>query len=208
MVEMADGSFKTALELQENDVIKTIDIPNPNGIDNASYMSNFGITYDTLVSGTTYSTNKIISKRQINKISFVNELTFEDGSTWFDTNGSYYLIDRNDVIQFGSLQEMKIGDVVLMLDTTDGNVDFVRKTVSSNVQNRTIFSGWEITVENAHLFLTKTTSTNNQSYVTIEHNLIGCPYLACGCPGTCASCPKPAPYCDGYVCRPAQGGCR
>jgi len=208
MVEMADGSFKTAHDLQVDDVIKTIDIPNPNGIDNASYMTNFGITYETLSTGTTYSTNKIIGKKEVNALAYINTLTFDDESTWEDTNSSYYLIDREGVIQFGILQEMKAGDVVLMLDTTDSNVDFVRKTVVSNIQNRNIFSGWLIEVENAHLFLTKTSSTNNQSYVTIEHNFVGCPYLACGCPGTCASCPKPQPYCDGYVCRPAQGGCR
>lgn len=208
MVEMADGSFKTAHDLQINDVIKTIDIPNPNGIDNASYVANFGITYETLSTGTTYSTNKIIGKKEVNALAYINTLTFDDESTWEDTNSSYYLIDRAGVIQFGILQEMKAGDVVLMLDTTDSNVDFIRKTVVSNIQNRSIFSGWLIEVQNAHLFLTKTSSTNNQSYVTIEHNLQPCPYLACGCPGTCASCPKPAPYCDGYLCRPAQGGCR
>ena len=208
LVEMADGSFKTALVLLDNDIIKTIDIPNPNGLDVSNYIQDFGITYDTLSTGTTYSTNRILNKKQINKLCFINVLTFDDQSTWEDTNNSYYLIDRVGVIQFASLNVIKSGDVVLLLDSTDNNVNFVRKTVSTNTQSRRVFSGWEFEVENAHVFLTKTTSTNNQSYVTIEHNpVVSCPPYACGCPGTCASCPKGQPYCNGANCFASQPGC-
>jgi hypothetical protein len=66
LVEMSDGTFKTPLELVIGDIIKTIDIPNPNGVDNTSYLANFEITYETLVSGTTYSTNRITNKQRVN----------------------------------------------------------------------------------------------------------------------------------------------
>jgi hypothetical protein len=179
-----------------------------NGLDVSNYIQDFGITYDTLSTGTTYSTNRILYKKQINKLCFINVLTFDDQSTWEDTNNSYYLIDRVGVIQFATLNDIKSGDVVLLLDSTDNNVNFVRKTVSTNTQSRRVFSGWEIEVENAHVFLTKTTSTNNQSYVTIEHNApASCPPYACGCPGTCSSCPKGTPYCNGAVCFASQPGC-
>jgi hypothetical protein len=200
MVEMADGTFKTALELVDNDIIKTIDIPNPNGLDTSNYIKDYGITYDTLITGTTYSTNRILHKKQINKLSFINVLTFDDQSTWEDTYSSYYLIDRSGIIQFERLNSMNPNDVVLMLDSTDNNVDFVRKTVLTNVQSKRIFSGWQFEVENAHVFLTKTTSTNNQSYVSIEHNPpLGCPV----CTGASPSpyCTKVAPKCSAdYEC--------
>jgi hypothetical protein len=84
-----------------------------------------------------------------------------------------------------------------MLDSTDNNVDFVRKTVLTNVQSKRIFSGWQFEVENTHVFLTKTTSTNNQSYVSIEHNPpLGC--IWCTGASTSPECPKAAPKCSAY----------
>jgi hypothetical protein len=197
LVEMPDGTFKTALDLNVGDVIKTIDIPNPNGVDNQSYLANFEITYETLVSGTTYSTNKIVNKKRVNLLTYINRLTFDDNSTWEDTSISSYLIERDNVIQFEEIHGIKMGDVVLLLDTTEGLVDFIRKNVVENVETKTIFSGWFITVENAHLFLTKTSSTNNESFVSIEHNAgEACYYCSGG--SQSAYCPKSAPYCGAY----------
>jgi hypothetical protein len=87
--------------------------------------------------------------------------------------------------------------VVLLLNTTDGLMDFVRKTVVSVTQVKKVFSGWFISVERAHLFLTKTTSTNNESFVSIEHNGPSCPVGCCSGGGTCPTCPKSEPYCSG-----------
>lgn len=202
MVELADGTLKTALDLQIGDVVKTIEIPNENGVNIDSYISSqFGLPYSTLASSVVYSSNIVTNKQKVNVLTFLNELTFEDDSTWEDTMDSKYLIDRNGTVIFQSLFNIVNGDVVLLLDTTDNNVNFVRKTVTSNTQSKRVFSGWFITVDNAMLFLTKTSgSTNNQSYVSIEHNLFYCPNYACPCYSYCASCPKGAPYCSGSVC--------
>ena len=177
MVEMADGTLKTALDLQIGDVIKTIEIPNEKGTSIDSYVSSeFGLTYDTLVSDAIYTTNVVTKKQKVNTLTFINELTFEDASTWEDTMGSKYLIDREGVVMFKSLWGIFPGDVVILLDTTDDNINFVRKTVTSNIQVKRVFSGWFISVDTAMLFLTKTAgSTNNESYVSIEHNYISCP---------------------------------
>ena len=204
LVEMADGTFKTALDLNVDDVIKTIDIPNPNGVDNSSYVANFGITYETLLSGTTYSTNKIITLKRVNKLSYFYQLTFDDNSTWEDTGASSYLIERNDEVQFEHLFNVVSGDEVLLLNTTDGLMDFVRKTVVSVTQIKKVFSGWFISVERAHLFLTKTTSTNNESFVSIEHNGPSCPPACCSY--SCTNCPKNEPYCSGPVYNPTCNG--
>ena len=202
MVEMADGSFKTALELQIGDIIKTIEIPNENGVSLDSYMSNqFELTYNTLLSSTIYANNTVTNKQKINVLTFINEMTFEDESTWEDTMASSYLVDRNGAVKFIKLFDIVVGDVVLLLNSTDNNVDFVRKTVVSNTQSKRVFSGWSISVDNAMLFLTKTEgSTNNESYVSIEHNSIYCPGYACPCYTQCASCPKALPYCYAGVC--------
>jgi hypothetical protein len=191
MVEMADGLFKTALELQIGDSVKTIQISG-SSIDN--YLAKeFGLSYDSLVSETTYTTNIVTNKQKVNTLTFINELTFNDNSTWEDTMGSAYLIDREGVIKFERLFNVIAGDVVLLLNTTDNNVNFTRKTVVTNIQSKRVFSGWFISVETAMLFLTKTVgSTNNESFVSVEHNYVSCPNYTCinHCYYTCPSCPK------------------
>jgi hypothetical protein len=202
MVEMSDGTFKTALDLQVGDIIKTIEIPNNNGVSIDSYISSeFGLNYETLTSSAIYANNTVTNKQKVNILTFLNELTFEDNSTWEDTMDSKYLIERSGIIIFKSLFDLVVGDVVLLLDTTDNNINFVRKTVSSNIQRKRVFSGWFISVDNAMLFLTKTAGlTNNQSYVSVEHNNVYCPNSACPCFTNCGSCPKAIPYCYQGVC--------
>jgi hypothetical protein len=203
-VELSDGTFKTALELQIGDVIKTIEIPNENGLNIDRYITNtFGsLDYNTLASTAIYSNNIVTNKQKVNVLTFLNTLTFEDNSTWEDTMGSRYLIEREGIVVFHALFNLIAGDVVLLLDTTDGNISFVRKTIVSNIQSKRVFSGWFISVDKAMLFLTKTTgSTNNQSYVSIEHNSVSCPGAACSsCYSACESCPKNDPYCYYSTC--------
>jgi hypothetical protein len=203
-VELSDGTFKTALELQIGDSVKTIEIPNSNGLNIDSYITNqFGsLDYNTLASTAIYSSNIVTNKQKVNVLTFLNTLTFEDNSTWEDTMSSRYLIERAGIVVFHSLFNLIAGDVVLLLDTTDGNISFVRKTIVSNTQSKRVFSGWFISVDKAMLFLTKTDgSTNNQSYVSIEHNAVSCPQWACGpCYNACASCPKQDPYCYYSTC--------
>jgi hypothetical protein len=206
-VEMADGTFKTALDLQVGDLIKTIDIPTTDGTTGTQteFIYN-NLTYETLTSNTTYSNNEVTFKKRVNRLAIISTLTFEDGSTWEDTIGSSYLVDINGAIQFKDISKLKAGDVVLLLNTTNDNVEFVRKTLSSNSETKSVFSGWLITVANEHMFLTKTTtSTNNESFVSIEHNAQYCPTYACNnsCNYmglTCESCPKQVPYCCNNDC--------
>jgi hypothetical protein len=206
MVEMEDGTFKTALDLQVGDIIKTIDIPNGDSATQTtqSEYTYEDLTYETLASSTTYSTNEITNKKKVNRLAIVVTLTFEDGSTWEDTVGSSYLVDIDGVIQFKSITKLKQGDVVLLLNKDNDEVEFVRKTIASVVESRAVFSGWLISVAVTKLFLTKTTSTGNESYVSIEHNYLPCPSFGCICPGACPSCPKSFPFC-GYTSQCSNG---
>jgi hypothetical protein len=121
--------------------------------------------------------------------------------------GSRYLVEQEGLVKFIPIVNFRPGDIVILIDTTDSNLNFVRKTVATNVEHKKVFSGWFISVDNAMLFLTKNPdSTSNQSYVTIEHNTINCPQWACPpCTTTCASCPKSFNfgYCQNTVCGPA-----
>jgi hypothetical protein len=197
-VEMADGSFKTALDLQVGDLLKTIDIPNPNDINTVSEIANYNITYNTFLTGTTYSTNAVFSKQKVSQIVNYVRINFTDNTYWEDTNNSNYLIVRNDNVMFMSLAHnishpestIQIGDSVILLDTTDGNFSPILKEVQSVTVTKQIFDGWIIGVEREHLFLTQT--SNNTSFVSIEHN-VGCADDSQGC--TQGGCPK-GQYCN------------
>jgi len=204
MVEMSDGTFKTALDLEVGDLVKTIAILTPNGVTNIERNTN--LTYQELVSDAVYSSNEVTYKKRVNRIAVLFKLTFEDNSDWEDTSNSSYLVDVDGNLQFKNIKDLVAGDVVLLLNTENENVDFVRKTVVSNSQSRSVFSGWIITVADKHLFLTKTSATNNISYVSIELNTILCdPSICPRCYG-CNSCPKSIPYCS-YAFGPNTGTC-
>jgi hypothetical protein len=200
LIEMADGTFKTPAELVVGDLLKTIDIPNPNNEDTANPTMNYGITYDTFIGGTNYSSKPLLAKKQINSFVVINTITFDDDTNWYDAEFSSYLINRNDNIQFETLMELKSGDIMLLIDSSSETLNIVEKTIKSTHTTKQIFSGWELTVEIPHLFLTKnpesTVNANSYvQYVAVQHNA-ACPYGACSpCSNPCASCLKPNPYC-------------
>lgn len=185
-VVMADGTRKSGLDLQVGDILKTIDIPNPYDVDTADPSANYHINLETFLSGTTYSTNAVLKKERVEALTFIVTINFDDTTTWMDTEGSSYLIYKENEIQFKEIDQLEGGDVVLLIDTSDTeSVDIIQKTVSSVVKTKEIFEGWIIEVERRHLFLTATEGPNNMSpsYVAIEHN------LACKAPKQCQPLP-------------------
>jgi hypothetical protein len=187
LVEMADGSFKTALDLQIGDDIKTIDIPNPFLVDNREETTNYRISYEELVSGTTYSTNKILNKIRINRKTYIINITFTDDSNWSDVGDSNYLIERNNEVRFLSTSLLERNDYMLLIDSSNG--EFIKKQISSVTKTSEYINGWSLTVERTHLFLTKNSADTTSSYVAIEHNTIG---YSCTCDAfnyyTCNQC--------------------
>lgn len=178
LVEMADGTFKTALDLQIGDEIKTIDIPNPNNVDIVNETVNFQIDLDMLISGSTYSTNKITAKRRIHRKTDVVNIIFQDDTTWSDVGASKYLVERDGEVKFIEITLLKKNDIVILIDSSISELSFVQKIVNTIERTYSIFNGWGITVEREHLFLTKSDESSTTSYVAIEHNG---PYDQCFC---------------------------
>jgi hypothetical protein len=185
LVEMADGSFKTALDLQIGDDIKTIDIPNPFEVNNTEETTNYRISYSDLVTGTTYTTNKVLNKVRINRKTYNITITFTDNSNWNDVADSYYLIERNNEIRFLSTVHLVAGDFLLLIDTS--NSGFIKKEVSNITKTSEYINGWSLTVERTHLFLTKSSLDSTSSYVSIEHNFVG-GHCSCDTSSSCNQC--------------------
>jgi len=201
LVQMADGTFKTGLDLQVGDVVRTIDIPNATNVDSNEETVNYKINLDTFISGSTYSSNTIIGKQRVDTTTSMVEILFTDNSTWEDTELSYYLVERENEVRFIPLNELISGDIVILIDTTNpSSVGVVEKTVQSTTRISKEFGGWLITVERRHIFLTVTnSSTENISFAAVEHNNVSCfgkyPGYSCGSGG----CPYNQ-YCDGTSC--------
>jgi|688.fasta_scaffold33370_2 hypothetical protein len=209
LVQMEDGSFKSASDLQVGDMVRTIDIPNIEDVENNNDNANYRITIEQLQSGTTYTTNEIILKERRFAYTKTKKIIFTDATEWEDTEGSIYLSYRNNEVRFLSLNEnitneddkLKIGDNVILIDTTNETIpNFVMKEVQSIERVSGFFGGWVIGVDIERLFLTKSPDSD-ASFVAIEHN-VGC--AAYGCYQT-VSCPKFASYCCGPVSRCVTG---
>ena len=203
---MGDGTFKTGLDLQIGDIIRTIDIPNASNVDSLNEAVNYKIDLDTFISGSTYSTNVVTAKSRLDTTTKITEILFSDGSTWEDTITSFYLVERDNEVRFIRLSDLVSGDIVLLIDTSDNtNVKVVPKLVESTTTLDKEFSGWIMEVERRHLFLTVTDdNTQNLSYAAIEHN-----GPACYPPNGCGVCPTKHIICGYYTgtCDPFSAFC-
>lgn len=189
LVEMSDGSFKTGLDLQIGDLVKTIDIPNPFNVNKRNETVNYRISIEELEAGTTYTNNRVTNKKRVNKYCRISRIVFTDNTDWLDTEDSKYLSEKNGEVRFlsltnNSLEESKleIGDKVLLLNTADETPTFVEKEVAEIEYRHEFFGGWLITVENESLFLTRAAAEDDTSFVAIEHNYPG---QSCGPSGEC-----------------------
>jgi hypothetical protein len=197
LVQLSDGTFKTALELQVGDELKTIIVPNA---DNVSYMTNrvnYEIDIETFLSGAIYTTNTVKAKYRIENGAIMSTITFTDGSTWQDTANSLYLVVNNGEVKFLGINQLVAGDLIILIDTTNTTtVQSITKEVQSVVTEFTDFYGWIISVDKTHIFLTKTTEGITDSlfnYASLEHNCY-----------SSQDCPKFDPYCTGSPGRCAQ----
>ena len=204
LIVMADGTTKTAEELTIGDYVKTIDIPNPFDVNNYNELVNYGITFEELQNGTTYSSNKIINKQKISNWCYITKLNFTDNTDWLDTENSKYLSIKNNEVRFLTLRQtspeentLKVGDSIILLNTSDDTIpSFIQKEVASIEVLTQFFGGYVIEVEREHLFLTKAAAEDTTSYVAIEHNAAACYGSYYGCNSN-VGCPKATPYCCG-----------
>ena len=180
-VVLSDNTLKSGLDLQVGDVVKTINIPNIEGVEiENGDIKNYNINFNTFQSGVTYNSNTVTDKKRIDAVVRMCNIEFEDETNWTDTINSKYLVLSDGLVKFKRLDLVEAGDTILLINTNDiENVIIEQKIVSTINITSLKFSGWVITVENTHLFLTKTAGSidNSPSFAAIEHNDCA---VACG----------------------------
>jgi hypothetical protein len=189
LVMMADGTYKTGLDLQAGDIIKTIKLyENQQNLTESDELRNYSIDFNQFLSNSTFSTNVVLGKSKSNILAPMTTITFDDSTTWQDTSISQYLIKRGDIVKWTTLNSeieesdmLQIGDKILLVDSNNlETVTVVEKTVTNITNSVDGFDGWTITVQDEHLFLTK---TDDGMFVAIEHNYTCQPCNAFGIGG-------------------------
>jgi hypothetical protein len=199
LVMMADGTYKTGLELQAGDVVKTIKLyENQPNLTDSNELREYSVNFTEFLSNSTFSTNVVLGKQKSNILSPMTTITFDDNTTWEDTSISQYLIKRGDIVKWVTLNSegtdvdmLQIGDKILLIQTDNlETVNVVEKTVTNITNSVNGFDGWTITVQDEHLFLTK---TDAGMFVAIEHNYTCQPCYSFGLGG--GGCDKMYEYC-------------
>lgn len=206
-VLMADGTWKAPNEIVAGDMVKTINIPNPNNVSLQNEHADFGMDIDTFNSGVTFTTSKVTFISYMNTLNRLGVITFTDGSVWDDGATVNFLAYRNNDVLWLQINELVIGDQLIALDTTaETNIFSGLKTIASITLTTDFFAGWGMGVESTDLYIVQDT-TNNNSFALFEHNF-ACNRAISGCINCatqCSVCPlKGAPAC---AASPAQAIC-
>lgn len=176
LVMMSDGTYKTGLELQAGDIVKTIKLyENQPNLTDSNELKKYNVNFTEFLSNSTFSTNIVLGKEKSNILAPMTTITFDDNTMWQDTSISQYLIKRGDIVKWTTLNSeleesdmLQIGDKILLVDSNNlETVTVIEKTVANITNSVDGFDGWTITVQDEHLFLTK---TDNGMFVAIEHN--------------------------------------
>lgn len=187
LVLMADGTYKTGLDLLPGDSVMTVTLyENQPYVTDSYEVKSYISDIDTFVGNVKFTTNKITFKTKSNVNSPIATITFDDGTTWKDSAVSMYLVKRGDVVEFAQLSTftgdgtasnkkyLQIGDQIVLINSNDlVTVEYQVKTVSNIQTSIEFFDGWQIGVENDHLFLTKASNSDDMylgMYLAIEHN--------------------------------------
>ena len=207
LVQLADGTFVTALDLEIGAEIKAIQIPNAENVNIIEETVNYHIPLSEFISGSTYVTNTIVNKKRVDLDAEIATVLFDDNTDWQDTSNSSYLVEKDNEVRFIKIKDLVAGDKVILIDTSNPTlVQSVVKTVVSISQATSVFSGWLIDTETQNIFLTKTDNSSDLiNFAAVEHNYVPCPPYTCYC--TQATCNK-GWYCTGLGdCRTYQLYC-
>lgn len=199
---MSDNSIDTVNNITISDNVKSLSLYNLSDDDEGNYVT-WKIPKEDLISGSTETTTNVISKSTKNLNTFMARVTFTDGKVFEDVLGSTILTIRNNNTHFNLVQNLSVGDEVVIGDTTVSSL--TTSIVSDVVYLYVSKEGYNLDVEDTDVYLKPLNSNDNQ-YV-VKHNK----EIECFCwyvpefidPGSCR-CKSPCIY-DGFECGPYRG---
>lgn len=206
LVWMADGSWKKVEDLTEEEDIKLLDVPVGEGVDIHLHTGDYNTTLEEWNAGSSFSSTGVGNYKLRKSEGYVTRVTvnFTDGTDWVDTEySSYPTIDPEDgTVVFKRMGDFQVGDKVILIqirvDDEDPKPQFVVHEVSSISSTHIFTTGYGLTVNGSHLFMTRTDADVEGAYISIgvEHNRCVCsgkpnvPCVSAGfqCPNNYGTC--------------------
>lgn len=175
LIAMADGTWKPVEELQVGDEVLSLGVPVEEGVDIKEHIGDYNISIEELRQGSKYQKAEVSSKLKATAYIDKVKVTFEDGTDWWDTGiSSYMVLDPTDgTVMFQTINKLVQGQVVLLLDVEASKESpvYVEKVVSGIEIERKEAVGYQLSLDGPYIFLSRELS-NNLAYASIEHNAV------------------------------------
>lgn len=159
-VLMSDGTWKSAKDLKVGDSVKSLDL----GDTNIRHTGDVKISVDEITSFSEATVDFLTRTRGFR--DFV-EIEFKDGSTWFDTGKSAYMLKSGKQVKFVNIEDLKKGDTVYFLDTE--TLKLGTRTVKSVANVRKYVDTYNVELSGNHVFFSRGAGETS-AFASIEHN--------------------------------------
>lgn len=171
-VLMADGSLKTFAEVSEEDMVKSLNIPELPLDEELGYNINVWTgSYSEVVTNSQLTDTKVVTKYSSGVINdYFLRLTFDDGNSYDDITSTNILIKSGSLVRFISLDMAVPGDEFLMYNVSESKVEIKTLTNIEVVWKEGETLG-AIDVEPYDLFLPFV----HNDYTLIQHNVCNQP---------------------------------
>lgn len=186
LIAMADGTWKSVEDVQIGDEVMSLEIPVEEGVNIKLHTGDYNISIEELRAGSEYQTAIVSSKIEANAYIDRVKIIFEDGTDWWDTAASSYMVlDPTDgTVMFQTINKLVQGQVVLLLDVEASKESpvYIEKVVSGIEIERKEAIGYQLSLDGPYIFLSRELS-NNLAYASIEHNAGDPVVIFCGSQG-------------------------
>lgn len=159
-VLMSDGTWKSAKDLKVGDSVKSLDL----GDTNIRHTGDVKISVDEISNFSEAVVDFLTRTRGFR--DFV-EIEFKDGSTWFDTGKSAYMLKSGKQVKFVNIEDLKKGDTVYFLDTE--TLKLGTRTVESAANVRKYVDTYNVELSGNHVFFSRGAGETS-AFASIEHN--------------------------------------
>lgn len=159
-VLMSDGTWKSAKDLKVGDSVKSLDL----GDTNIRHTGDVKISVDEISNFSEATVDFLTRTRGFR--DFV-EIEFKDGSTWFDTGKSAYMLKSGKQVKFVNIEDLKKGDTVYFLDTE--TLKLGTRTVKSVANVRKYVDTYNVELSGNHVFFSRGAGETS-AFASIEHN--------------------------------------
>ena len=196
---MSEGGFKNMSQISINDLLKTLDFTDLNGISASTEEQNLELwdgTFEKTVETLQNVDTSVVSTHSKDIKALFIRITLENGVTWVDSPYSQFYFEEKDLLstRWDLVNKIVVGDKLILVDSSTGDLVKIPVTsLSIEYKEQTVY---ELDVEPYDTFLS---DIGDGLYGIMHNNCSGCgdPWGGfCGnwqCYPYCSYCGGPPP---------------